>query len=90
MHAWPGAHCAAVVHIGFASDGDMQMPVFGGVAVELATHLPRRASTVRQYESLAHSNRQYPWRHVWFVEHCDVIVQFGVGRVSGTHAPWLQ
>jgi hypothetical protein len=58
MHACPGWHCAAVVHIGFASVDDMQMPVFGAVADAFATHFPRRVSTVRQYESLEHSKRQ--------------------------------
>jgi hypothetical protein len=46
------------VHIGFASTADMQMPVFGAVAPELATHFPRRVSTVWQYWSLEHSYRQ--------------------------------
>src|SRR5688572_27808463 len=53
-----------------------------------------RLSIVRQYWSLVHVYLQKPARHFFGVDavppHSLSVVQFVVGRVSTTHAPWLQ
>lgn len=49
-----------------------------------------RASIVRQSTSVAQMYLQKPDTHDWFALHWLVCVQFGFGRVSTTHAPWLQ
>jgi hypothetical protein len=53
-----------------------------------------RLSMVRQYGSASHVNLQNPPRHFFGVAgvppHWSSVVQFGFGRVSTTHAPWLQ
>jgi len=33
---------------------------------------------------------QKPLTHSWFESHVEELVHSGWGRVSGTHAPWLQ
>src|SRR5690349_13914056 len=53
-----------------------------------------RLSIVRQYWSLLQVYLQKPPRHFFGVPavppHSLSVVQFGFGRVSTTHAPWLQ
>jgi hypothetical protein len=53
-----------------------------------------RLSIVRQYWSVEHVYLQKPPTHFFGVAavppHCSSLVQFGFGRVSIAHAPWLQ
>ena len=70
---------------------------FASVAVRHTLSLaqnPMRLSILRQDSSLAQVNLQNPPRQRFGVSvlppHWLSVVQFGVGRVSGAHAPWLQ
>jgi hypothetical protein len=51
-----------------------------------------RLSMCVHVELSVHEYRQNPPTQLWVAAHADVSVveQFGLGRVSGTHAPWLQ
>ena len=88
MQSWPAAQSLACTHAALASACVRHTPSFA--------QYPMRVSIVRQYASpcdVEHVYLQNPSTHFCAappVLHCVSDVQFGVGRVSRTHAPWLQ
>jgi hypothetical protein len=85
-HDWPPGHWPGPVQAAAASAAVRQTPSFAQV--------PMRASIVSQYWSVVQVYLQKPPWHFFGVAavppHWASEVQFGVGRVSMTQAPWLQ
>ena len=84
MHCSPEGQSLCWRHCGFASATVWQYP-----AAEQATN---RASMRAHCVVVVHVNSQKPLTHCCggFDSQSLVWLQFGLGRVSGWHAPWLQ
>lgn len=78
----PLAQSDCCVHIGFASVESRQTPSCPQYAM--------RASMSAHCMLVVQVYSQKPLTHSWFESHVEELVHSGWGRVSGTHAPWLQ
>jgi hypothetical protein len=84
MQSCPAAQSLFCLHAGFASAALAQTPC--------GEHTLMRASICAHWRLVLHVYRQNPPMHCCGDAPLQSLValQFGVGRVSTSHAPWLQ
>jgi hypothetical protein len=80
----PAAQSLFDVHCGFASVALQQTPLGPQTGMRASIDAHVNPWVVGQ------SKRQKPVMHCWFDLQSELPAHTGFGRVSGTHAPWLQ